>query len=64
MKPQHVDVLENVDIMLLKKILNSHAMTAKEAFFLEGGLLPLRFVIYKRRLLYMDTIMKEMKIIS
>ena len=56
-KTKHVEVFESVDLMLLKKIMNAHSMTAKEAFFLEAGILPIKFIICKRRLLYLWTIL-------
>ena len=47
-----IDVLQNVDLILLKKLTNGHSKTAKEAFYLETGSLPLKYVIMKRRLIY------------
>jgi hypothetical protein len=58
-KSKHIDILEDIDLMLLKKIVNAHSMTAKETFFLEAGLIPLKFVISKRRLLYLRNILKR-----
>ena len=43
--------------MLMKKILNAHSMTAKEAFYLEAGLIPINIVLSKRRLLYLWNIL-------
>ena len=37
----------------MRKVLNAHSKTATEAFFLELGKLPLRFVLSKRRLMYL-----------
>ena len=37
--------------------MNAHSMTAKEAFFMEAGVLPIKFIISKRRLLYLWTIL-------
>ena len=56
-KMKQKETLESVDLMLLKKIFNAHSMTAKETFFLEAGVLPVRFIIAKRRLLYLWQIM-------
>ena len=36
---RHIESLEKSDLELLRKILNAHSKTAKEAFFLEAGLL-------------------------
>ena len=49
----HVDALEKLDLDLLRRILKGHSKTAKEAFFLELGIYPLRFVLAKRRLMYL-----------
>ena len=45
--------------MLMKKIVNAHAMTAKEAFFLEAGLIPIKTVLSKRRLLFLWNILQR-----
>ena len=42
-----------MDINLLKKVLNAHSKTASEAFFLELGRYPLKYVLSKRRLMYL-----------
>ena len=54
-----IDVLQNVDLILLKKLTNGHSKTAKEAFYLETGSLPLKYVIMKRRLMYLHTILSR-----
>ena len=50
---QNFDSLEAADLDLMRKIFNAHSRTASELFFLESGKIPLRFVIYKRRLMYL-----------
>ena len=47
MKSKHIDILESIDLMLIKKFLNAHCMTAKEAFFLEAGIMPLNLYFLK-----------------
>ena len=37
-----IEILENVDLMILRKLLKGHSKTPKEAFFLECGLLPIK----------------------
>ena len=37
----------------MRKIFNAHSKTASELFYLETGKIPLRFVVYKRRLMYL-----------
>ena len=34
---KQIEVLENIDLMMLRKILKGHSKTPKEAFFLEQG---------------------------
>ena len=50
---KHIHTLEKMDINLLKKVLNAHSKTASEAFFLELGRYPLKYVLSKRRLMYL-----------
>ena len=52
-KLHHVQSLESYDVNLLRKVLNAHSKTAIEAFFLELGKYPLRFVLAKRRCMYL-----------
>ena len=48
-----------IDLMLIKKILNAHGMTAYEAFFLEAGIMPIKFILSKRRLLCLWNILNR-----
>ena len=50
---KHVKSLENSDLNLMKKILNSHSKTATEAYYIELAKYPLRFTLSKRRLMYL-----------
>ena len=50
-----IGILENVDLMLIRKLVNVHSKTAKEAFFFKISLLPLKFVCMKKRLMYLHT---------
>ena len=50
---KHVLSLEQSDLNLMKKILNSHSKTASEAYYLELAKYPLRFTLSKRRLMYL-----------
>ena len=54
-----IEILENVDLMLFRKLVNvhGHSKTAKEAFFLESGLHPIKFICMKRRLMYLHTVL-------
>jgi hypothetical protein len=50
---KHQESIEAADLDLMRKIFNAHSKTASELFYLETGKIPLRFVIYKRRLMYL-----------
>ena len=52
-KTRNIEALEKYDLSLLRKMLNAHSKTATEAFFIELGILPLRFTLSKRRLMYL-----------
>ena len=54
-----IEVLEGIDMMLLRKVLNAHSKTPKEAFYLEAGLIPFRFIIAKRRFMFLWNILKR-----
>ena len=58
-KKAHVEKLEAVDRILLRKVLNARYATATEAFYLETGLLPIRFIVIARRLLYYWSILQK-----
>ena len=54
-----LDYLESVDLMLLRKILNTPKSTPKEMMYLELGCLPLRDIVRKRRLLFLHYILNK-----
>ena len=54
-----LDLLETVDVMLLRSLLNAPQSTPKEMLFLELGVLPLRFIIRQRRLNFLVYILKQ-----
>jgi hypothetical protein len=47
--------------MLLRKLLTVHSKAPKETFFMETGLLPIKFMVIKRRLLYLQNILTKPK---
>ena len=49
---QQIQLLETADLHYFKKLFGAHCHTAKEAFYLETGKLPIKFLIMKRRLMY------------
>ena len=50
---KHIESLEKSDLELLRKILNAHSKTARESFFLELGIFPLRYHVSMRRFMYL-----------
>ena len=50
---RHLESLEKSDLELSRKILNAHSKTAKEAFYLELGIFPLRYHVSMRRFMYL-----------
>ena len=56
-----LNLLETVDLMLLRGILKTPKSTPKEMMYLELGLLPFREIIRKRRLNFLSYILKENK---
>ena len=53
------DYLETIDVQLMRKILNAPQATPKEMLYLELGCVPFRFMIQKRRLLYLHYLLNE-----
>ena len=49
---------EMIDNILLRKIFKSHSKVAKEALYLELGVLPMRFIIMARRVNFLYYILK------
>ena len=47
-----VNTLENIDVMYLRKLFEAHSKTSIEAFYIESGKIPIRFIIQIRRLMY------------
>jgi hypothetical protein len=57
-KPE-LDLLESVDLMLLRGIINAPKSTSKEMFFLELGISPLRDLIRQRRLNFLHYLLSQ-----
>ena len=57
LQTSEIEELEEVDEILLRKILGAHSKTAKEMLYLETGTTPLRFSIQKRRMSYLHHIL-------
>ena len=56
---KHLETLESGDLMLIRKLIKGHSKTAKEAFYLETGLLPTKFIIQKRKLMFLWNILQR-----
>ena len=60
-KESELDQLEQVDEMLLRKLLEVGQGCPKEMLFLETGLWPLRYIVMSRRLMFLHYILNEDK---
>ena len=56
---ENIKILEEVDKILLRRILSSHSKCKIEAFYLELGILPINFIIIGRRLMFLYDILKR-----
>ena len=54
-----LDLLETVDVMLLRNILNAPVSTPKEMLFLELGVQPFREILRGRRLNFLHYILSQ-----
>ena len=59
MTSENINILEAADESLLRRILKAPAKTPKIMLYLELGVLPIRFIIQSRRLMFLQYIMKE-----
>ena len=55
----HIELLESVDELLLRRILEVPSTCPKEMLYLEMGCLPIKFIIASRRLSFLRYILKE-----
>ena len=56
---KEMELLETVDTTLLRRILNAPKYTAKEMLYLELGCIPYRYLIQKRRLMFLFYILNQ-----
>ena len=56
---ERVEAFERIEQNFFRKILKAHSKTPIEAIYLELGVLPLRFHIMKKRILYLHDIMNR-----
>ena len=52
LKKKHVEQLEKIDEMFIRKLFSAHSKTPTEALYIETGLIQIRFIIQMRRLMY------------
>ena len=56
-----VDQLEQIDEYLLRSILETGRSTPKMMLYLEMGCMPIRFILMKRRIIYLHYILHQDK---
>ena len=56
---ENIEILEDVDKVLLRKIFSSHSKCPSEAFYLELGILPIKYIVKGRRLMFLHDILKR-----
>ena len=61
LKEEHILSLESADNDIMRKIFNAHCKTAIEIFFIETAKIPIRFILSKRRLMYLWNILRKDK---
>ena len=54
---ERIESFERIEQTFFRKMLNAHSKTPIEAIYLELGVIPLRFQLMKRRILYLREIM-------
>ena len=54
---ERLDKFERIEQTFMRKIINAHSKTPIEALYLELGVVPLRFHLMKRRILYLQGIL-------
>ena len=56
-KEYDIEELEKVDEYLLRGIMKAHSKTSRAALYLESGCVPLRYILKKRRIMYLHHIL-------
>ena len=54
-----VEMFEKTEQAFFRKLLNAHSKTPIECLYLELGVIPLRFELMKRRILYLQDILNR-----
>ena len=58
-KKKHLDIIEECDKNLMRRLFNCPDGTPTEAFFLETSAIPIRFILMGRRIMYYWTILNK-----
>ena len=56
---KRIEMFERTEQMYFRKILKAHSKTPIEAIYLELGVVPFRFHLMKKRIMYLSSIMKR-----
>ena len=54
-----IDQLEQVDEMLIRELMNCSSFVPKDLVYLELAIIPIRYIIQTRRLLYLHHILQQ-----
>jgi hypothetical protein len=54
-----IKIIESVDEYLLRGLVRGHSKTPLEFLYLEGGAVPIRFLISSMRMVYLKTILNR-----
>ena len=54
-----IEIFERIEQIFFRKILSAHSKTPIEAIYLEMGILPFRFHLMKKRILYLHSILNR-----
>jgi hypothetical protein len=56
---EDIKTLESIDEQLLRSFVKAHSKTPLEFLYLETGAIPVRFLIYSRRMVYLHSILRR-----
>ena len=56
---KRIEAFERIEQILFRKILKAHSKTPIESIYLELGVVPIRFHLMKRRIMYLHTIIQR-----
>ena len=56
---ENLKVLENVDKIFIQYILSGHSKTKHEAYYLELGIIPIKFIVMSRRIMFLHYLLSR-----